>query len=248
MVRTMRRLFLVTLSGLLLAMSAPAPAAAGESPPVRALSTEGAAGGGAPPSRLQTMAKSFLIPGWGQRDLGHSTRAQIFFGADLAIWTAFAVFQAQGYLRKDSYIELAEVLGGVQNAGGADDEYYRNLGRFRSTADFMRDVRRDARARFGDDLDARRRYEAEQAVPPEREWSWESEADFRNYLDKRSDANRAFQNSKYMVAAAVLNRVLSAMDVARSFGASSSETVSFHVRPDPDDGGPLQLCLAFPLR
>lgn len=214
--------------------------------------TDGAAmddEGGRSPSRLASMAKSFAIPGWGQRDLGHATRAQLFFGAELGIWTAYAAFQVQGHLRRESYIELAEVLAGVQDAGGAEDDYYRNMGRFRSTADYMRDVRRDARARFGDDLDARRVYEAEHSIPPDREWEWMSDADWRRYKDKRSDSNGAFQNSRYMIAAAVLNRLLSAMEVARSFGSSGPpEKVSFHVRPDPDRGGPLQLCLAVPLR
>jgi hypothetical protein len=196
-------------------------------------------------SRLEAMAKSFLIPGWGQKATGHNGRAQVFFGAELGIWTAFTVFQVQGRLRRESYIELAEVLGGVQNADGGDDDYYRSLGRFMSTDEFMRDIRRDARARFGDDLDARRAYEVENAVPTERQWRWKSDADRRKYKDKRSDSNGAFQNGRYMIAAAVLNRLISVMDAARS--AESSEKVAIHVRPDPDDGGPLQLCLAFPI-
>lgn len=197
------------------------------------------------PSRIEAIAKSVLIPGWGQRATGHNGRAQVFLGAEIGIWTAFTVFQVQGRLRKDSYIELAEVLAGVPDPDGADDDYYRTIGFFRSTEDYMRDVRRDARARFGDDLDARRAYEEQNAIPPGRRWEWKSDADRLRYRSKRSDSNGAFQNARYMIAAAVLNRLASAMDAARS--VSSSDKVAIHVRPDPDEGGPLQLCLAFPV-
>jgi hypothetical protein len=215
----------IALLTLCLSMTLAAPASAGQ-----------------PPSRLQTMAASLLIPGWGQKIQGHTGRAQAFFGAELGIWTAYVVFQVQGRLRKESYMEIAEVLGGVQNARGANEEYYRWLGRYPSVADYLRDVRRDARARYGNDLEARRAYEASHAIPPERAWAWPSEEARERYRRKRSDSERAYHRARYMIAAALANRILSVMDAARSHARGADRAWSLRVRPDPDLEGPLQIC------
>ena len=202
----------------------------------------------AAPSRLDAMASSFLIPGWGQMKLGNTGRAQLFFGAELGIWTAFTVFKVQGKLRRESYLEIARVRAGVASPGSAGGEYYRNLGRFESTASYVRDLRRDARAQFPDDLTARDGYVAMHSPPESLQWEWQSEADRQLYKDKRSDSEGAYQKARYMIGAAVLNRLLSAVDAARSAGdASRAEGVSFHVRPDPDSEGPYQLCVSVPM-
>ncbi|MBD3333955.1 MAG: hypothetical protein GF355_00385 [Candidatus Eisenbacteria bacterium] len=200
------------------------------------------------PSRLKAIAASLLIPGWGQKLTGHKGRAQVFAGAELGIWTAFAVFQVQGHLRKDSYIEQAEVFAGVRDAGDGDDDYYRLLEQYPSTREYMRDVRRDARARFLDDLEARKAYVAAHQIPASRSWEWYSESARLSYRDKRTDSRRAYQRSSYMIGVAIVNRLISAIDAARSAGsASASKGVAFHVRPDPDYDGPPQVCLSIPI-
>lgn len=199
-------------------------------------------------SRMKVIAASMAIPGWGQKMTGHSGRAEAFLGAEIGIWTAFTVFQVQGHLRRNSYIDYAEVMAGVQNGDNASEEYYRNVGRYMSTEDYMQDVQRDARARYLDDLEARRAYVENHSIPTDRRWEWENQSDRHRYRDKRSASMSAYQRRTYMIGVGIVNRLLSAIDAARSFQApGSNRGLTFHLQPDPDNRGPLQFCVSIPI-
>ncbi len=74
---------------------------------------------------------SLLLPGLGQRYLGETTPARVFFLLDVAIWTSFVVFTVQADLREDSYQEYARTFAGVTRLNHSDD-YYGVLFRFKA--------------------------------------------------------------------------------------------------------------------
>ena len=136
-------------------------------------------------------------------------------GAETAIWGSFGVFEVQGKIRKDSYVEMAHLFGGVEDASGRDGEYYRLLGSYRTSEEYNDEIRRDARSRYGDDLQGRADYFERHRIRDDLEWSWSSRDDWERYQDKRRSSNEAYKRAKTMVGLAVANRLLAAVDAMR---------------------------------
>ncbi len=201
------------------------------------------------PGRMKILGLSLLLPGLGHRALGEPGRGYAYLGAEASIWGAFGVFQAQGKIRKNSYVEIAEVFAGVREASGRSSDYYRLLGQYRSSDEYDDEVRRDARARHGDDLNAREAYYERYRVPDDEVWSWSSLAAWERYRDKRNDSNRAYKRAGYMVGVAVANRLLAAVDAIRiSHKRSSGSRMGFYLSADPfDPGEPTRFCVSLPL-
>ncbi|MCA9728292.1 MAG: hypothetical protein KC729_11455 [Candidatus Eisenbacteria bacterium] len=177
------------------------------------------AGDGAPTGRsiqsrnLKSLGLSLLLPGLAQLEMGHKLRASVFFTAEGAFWTAFAAYRIQGAQREDSYVQMAEVFAGVDHANGRDDDYYRNLAGWPSSELYNEYVvRRDARTRYGDDLEAREAYYEDNRISGEDAWSWTSDSARERYADKRSDAKRSYKHSRNMIGLAVANRLVSMID------------------------------------
>ena len=137
-----------------------------------------------PPGRLKILGLSILVPGLGHRSLGHNGRATAYLSAEAAVWCAAVVFEVQGRIRKDSYMEMAEIFGGVSDAENRSTDYYRRIGRYPNTDIYHDEIRRDGRARFGDDLEARAEYFARNRVPEDQVWSWTSYDDRQRYRDQ----------------------------------------------------------------
>jgi len=153
------------------------------------------------------------------------------------------VFRVQGGLRKDDYIEYAEVYGGVLNARGQSDGYYRDLARFRRSDPGPMsynelEVRSTARALFPDedDLAARKRYIDENEIRGARAWDWETEENWRTYGKVRESSELSFQRSRFAIAAAITNRIASVLGLARARGPGNSR-LDVGVTPDPGGEG-----------
>jgi hypothetical protein len=156
--------------------------------------------------------------------------------AEVATWGAFTVFQVQGRIRKDSYIEMAELFAGVEDASGRSGDYYRRVGRYPNAEYYNDEIRRDARARHGDDLEARAEYFQSHRVPDDQVWSWVSNEERQRYRDKRSASNGAFQRAGYMIGVAVANRLFAAVDAMRLMHREQKDSsVRVSLRPNPVD-------------
>jgi hypothetical protein len=198
-----------------------------------------------PPSRTKVLGLSLLLPGLGHQALGSKTKAQAFFAGEAVIWGAFGLFKLQGHTRRDRYVEMAEIFAGVPDADGRSSEYYRLLGRYHSSDDYDDEIRRDARARFPDDLAARDAYFQRHRVAADQVWLWESNADWDSYQAKRSESNRSFKRARSMVGIAVANRLLASVDamriIHRRHGAGN---IGFRLAPDPvDPREPVRFCV-----
>lgn len=188
---------------------------------------------GRPVSPLKAVAASLLIPGLGQLATGHKGRAKLFMAAEAAILVCFVTFQVHGHVEKNRYIDYAELFAGVADAGGKEDWYYRNLGQYHSSADYVESIARTARAMYGDDLEQRNAYIARHRPPADDVWNWRSEADRRDFREQRKDSRNSFRRSDQMLGLALLNRVLSAVDAARlARGTRSKQSLYAHVGVD----------------
>ncbi len=173
---------------------------------------------------------SLLLPGAGELYSGHKGRATGFFLAEGAIWANFVAWQISGRLRRDNYIEQAQLNAGLQTDSESDD-FWRLVGTYTrssgSGTDSYEDaLRRDARNEFPSDPAAQDAWVAERLPVGNRAWTWSSAEARDRYLDTRHNSTRAFSRAKFSFALAILNRIASAIDTQRLHRADSKSEQS----------------------
>jgi hypothetical protein len=188
--------------------TAPAPAAASSEP-----ATSSAAAG----SGKKALLYSLILPGLGEMSMGEKGRATGFFIAEGLIWANFTYWTVAGNLRQDDYVEQAQINAGVGVSQESDD-YWRLVGQFTSSSgegpgSYEEELRREARDTYPSDPAAQDAFVAERLPTGDCAWSWSTSALQAEYLDTRESSNRAHNHAKYSFAAAILNRVVSVIDV-----------------------------------
>ena len=159
---------------------------------------------------------SLLLPGLGERYSGHNARATGFFISEGAIWANFVAWEIAGRLRRNDYIEQAQINAGVGTDSESDD-YWRLVGTYTRSSgsgpDSYEDaLRRDARNEFPTDPAAQDAWVAERLPTGDRAWDWSSAALQESYRTTRQNSNRAYNRAKFSFALAILNRIASAID------------------------------------
>lgn len=176
-----------------------------------------AAGGGgtaSTPSPGIAALKSLVLPGWGQLSTGHKTQAVIFFSLEAATWASFVTFKNQESMRRSSSFETAQIYAGV-DLNTKDESYRRLVGLYQSQEIYNQYVvMRDA-AYFIDDPAEREAYIAENSIPAEEGWFWESRAAFDRYGEQRESAEEAELSGRFALGAAIVSRVVSSIMALR---------------------------------
>lgn len=184
-----------------------------------ARSQEEAPSGEAPRSATgkKALLYSLLLPGLGELSMGHTGRATGFFIGEGAIWSSFIYWKVAGHLRKDDYIEQAMLNAGV-GVDKESDDYWRTVGQFERSSgsgpgSYEEDLRREARDAYPGDPAAQDAFVAAKLPTGDRAWDWSSQGLQSSYQAMRENSRRAFNRAQYSFAAAILNRVLSVVDV-----------------------------------
>jgi hypothetical protein len=168
------------------------------------------------PGKRKALLYSLLLPGAGELSLGARGRAAGFFVAEGLIWTHYVWFQVAGRLRRDDYIEQAQLNAGV-GTDSEDDAYWKLVGQYERSSgsgpgSYEEEVRRDARDLYPDDPAAQDAYVSENLPSGDRAWNWSTPELQKAYRTTRISSNQAFDRAKYSFAAAILNRLVSAID------------------------------------
>jgi len=167
-------------------------------------------------SPRKALLLSLLLPGAGEMYQGHHGRATGFFIAEGAIWANFVGWEISGHLRRNDYIEQAQLGAGVGVDSGNDD-YWRLVGQYERSSGtgpgaYEETLRREARNQYPTDPAAQDRYVAERLPTGERAWSWTTADGQALYQKTRQNANRSYDRAKYSIGFAILNRLVSALD------------------------------------
>ncbi|MDH3216816.1 MAG: DUF5683 domain-containing protein, partial [Candidatus Krumholzibacteria bacterium] len=180
-----------------------------------------------PKSTGKAVLYSLLLPGLGQRYLGETREARIFFTTEAVVWAGFITFQIQGNLREDEYKEYAQVFAGVSSTSHSDD-YYKLLTQYDSSGRYEDVIKGDGRLILYPDVDVEtlEQYFVSNRISDYEPWVWRSAEYRRAYQDRRSASKRAYRRSVYTVAAGIANRVASAF-----FAYRSGRRASLHGRP-----------------
>lgn len=167
-------------------------------------------------SPRKALLLSLLLPGAGELYQGHRGRATGFFVAEGAVWANFVAWEVSGHLRRNDYIEQAQLGAGIGVDSGSDD-YWRLVGQYQSSSGtgagaYEETLRREARNQYPDDPAAQDQYVAQRLPTGARAWSWSTADGQALYQKTRQNANRAFDRAKYSIGFAILNRLVSALD------------------------------------
>jgi hypothetical protein len=176
-------------------------------------------------SMKKALLLSLAVPGAGQVYLGNTGRAKVMLAAEVGVWTSFTAYRIQGKMREDRYKEMARLFAGVE--GERDDDYYMMLAYYVSSEDYNVDVLRLARLAYPYDREKQLEYFEDRAYFGEDSWQWDSLKSMEAYARTRNDSRHSYRSSTLTTGFAVLNRMISMVDVYLTFKlAERGETLS----------------------
>ncbi len=153
---------------------------------------------------------SLLLPGMGELYAEGFQSGKYFTIAEGALWLTYAALDVHGNSLQDDARSLA-VARADANIAGKPDQFFVDIGNFVDIYEYNEKQLRDR--------------EQEKVYDPNAGyyWRWESDDLRSQYREQRIDAENAFNNRKFVVAAIIVNHVASAINAARSAISYNSE-------------------------
>ncbi|HAV22134.1 MAG: hypothetical protein A2X67_01395 [Ignavibacteria bacterium GWA2_55_11] len=149
---------------------------------------------------------SLVLPGLGEYYAGtFSSTGKYSFTAEGAIWLTYAGFRRHGtWVRNDARSYAIEHAGTVMD--GKDEKFEVDIGNYSSLDEYNRAKisRREPELMYSD-LSYR--------------WQWDTDASRMYFRDQRIRSDEILNNSKFLIAAAVVNRLISAFSAGRAAAA-----------------------------
>jgi TM2 domain-containing membrane protein YozV len=156
-------------------------------------------------SVLLAVVSSLIIPGLGELYAGSFETGKYNTIAEGGIWLTYAGFRLHGnWLRQDAHLLAEEHAGADFN--GKDDQFDVNIGNFLTTDAYnLTKLRNREYALVYTDS----RYS----------WQWDSDLNRARFKDLRIGSDKAYNDAKFVIAAAVINRLISAFSAGRAAAA-----------------------------
>ncbi len=143
---------------------------------------------------------SMLLPGMGELYAGDYSSGKYFTIAEAGLWgTLIGLNYYQGW-KEDNYKSFAKSRAGV--SGDKDEQFYIDIGNYASIEAY--NLEKELNREFSDRYNVQSDY-----------WRWESAQQRREYRSMWLSAEYAGNTMKFVGAAMVLNRVLSAINAVR---------------------------------
>lgn len=148
---------------------------------------------------------STLLPGMGELYAGSFSSGQYFLMADAGLWLSYAGFVSHGnWIREDARSFATQHANA--NLDGKDEDFEVNIGNFLTTDDYNQQKLRN---REIDLLYSDSRYR----------WQWDSDDNRERFKSMRIRSDEVFRNAKFLIGAAVVNRLVSAFLAGRAAAA-----------------------------
>ncbi|MCK5571972.1 MAG: hypothetical protein KAJ12_04395 [Bacteroidetes bacterium] len=146
---------------------------------------------------------SLLLPGMGELYAGNYSSGKYFTIADGVLWLTFIAFELHGNALRDDARAYSAARAGVITAG-KDDQFFVDVGNFMNIDDYNQKQLRDR--------EPDRLYDPALGYA----WNWSSNTDRLLYRDQRVASENMYNNQKFVIAALIVNRVVSAINAARA--------------------------------
>jgi len=181
-------------------------------------------------SQATAVLYSLLLPGMGEWYAGDFGTGRYSLGTEAALWLTYISFQQYGnWIQGDARAYAATHAGA--SIGGKDDQFFVNIGNFSSVYDYNNKKLQDR------NLDAV--YDPSQGYF----WNWDTDADRQSFKALRISSDKVLNNSRFVIAAIIVNHIVSAVDAARlvrRYNRNIDESIgSFQLGPD-NVGGQLE--------
>lgn len=145
---------------------------------------------------------SLLLPGMGELYADGFDQGQYSLIAEGTLWLTYLSFQQYGsWLQTDARNFAAAHAGAV--TGGKQDQFFVDIGNFNDTYDYNEKKLRD------------RNLDKVYNVNNGYLWSWDSDQNRREYRSIRVSSEKVLNNSQFVIATIVVNRLISAINAAR---------------------------------
>ena len=155
---------------------------------------------------------SAALPGAGEYYMGSRGRSKVLFGVEAAAWASYLAFTYHGRRVRDSYKLFAAANAGA-DPGIEAEEYWNAIEWNLTNHDFNERVREEARALYPGDLNRQKQYIEEHSYQGDLAWSWGTSGSAEEFRRLRRESRDAFQYAIYSTGFAILNRLVSLMDV-----------------------------------
>jgi hypothetical protein len=179
-------------------------------------------------SVLLAVVSSLILPGLGELYAGSFQTGKYNMLAEGGLWLTYAGFRLHGnWLRQDAQLLAVEHAG--VDFSGKNEQFDVNIGNFMTMNEYNLAKLRN---REYDLVYANSRYN----------WQWDSNLNRARFKDLRIGSDNAFNNAKFVIAAVVINRVISAFSAGRAAAAYNHSIAAdgrIQIRPfmTSDDSG-----------
>ena len=151
--------------------------------------------------KVKASLLSAVLPGAGQWYVGDRPRACLMGGIEAGIWGAYLVFDHNGDSWRDSAVDYAMVYAGT--SGSHNEAYWINVGSYMDSDAYYDALAREARA-----------LEEPSPAPISAadSWQWVNNERRQDFWRLWGDAHDSYDRRDYMIAFAIVNRVVSMVD------------------------------------
>ena len=168
---------------------------------------------------------SAVLPGMGELYAGNFSSGQYFLMADAGLWLSYAGFISHGNWVRDDAKSFATQHANV-NLDGKDEDFEVNMGNFLTTDDYNQQKLRNRQI---DLIYTESQYR----------WQWDNDENRDRFRSMRIRSDEVFRNAKFLIGAAVLNRLVSAFLAGRAAAAHNRRTRyegAWQLRVSPSGG------------
>jgi TM2 domain-containing membrane protein YozV len=144
---------------------------------------------------------SLLLPGMGELYVGEYRVGKYFTIAEGMLWLTFTSLELYGTWLRDDARRFAVTHAAI-NPEGKDDQYFIDIGNYFNLEDYTASKLRNR------ELD--KIYD-----PSTHSWQWDNDANRTLYRGLRISHDRVFNNNQFVVAAIIVNHIVSAVNAGR---------------------------------
>jgi hypothetical protein len=155
---------------------------------------------------------SALVPGLGELIQGERGKARVFFVVEGSIWLGYFGFNYFGNKINQSARAYA-----IDHSGGnplrTDEDYFDALEDYMTSLDHNLEIERDASLFYPDDPQRQQEYIEENGYFGDDAWTWDTLTNKTYYWERRRAARENRRRASFMPGFAIINRVVSIIDV-----------------------------------
>lgn len=186
----------------------------------------------------KAMLMSAIMPGWGQAYLDNYGKAGFFLTAEVGTYLGWMRLSQETDWAVAAYKDYAKTIVGAEN--DREKDYFQLIQDYFSSSQYNDNVERYARNVYliiYNDPQGYEDYLSDYLISEEDSWDWQNRANWDRYKDLRYTKQNYEVYENFAVAALILNRLVSVVDVAVSGrriqnGDKASALNNLQITPD----------------